>query len=287
MPSQPARPGQGPLPSLALPVPATALRHQFQLGLGARLLSGVGGWCTGRPIASRRGEAISARDRHVTVFATSAASGVRTLARPPGFRSASRNKDIGRHPGPAGCPNRTLFSPHFPGSAATRDGGDRNEKENRDCGLGAIAGFFAGDRTGTRRRCRARSAVGRRGAWTDRRRRRRGRGLHRRTIDFSFMARQTIKRGSPRTTARPASGSRIRRRQPACSEKPSPSANGSTSAGGISQNRVQRPAGSGARVKCATRNSRSIISPCPHKWRRRKNSEKSCSEMSGRFGTFF
>jgi hypothetical protein len=126
---QPARPGQGPLPSVALPVPATALRHQFQIGLGARLLSGVGGRYTGRPIASRHGEAIAACGRHVAVFTAPAASGVRTLARPPGFRSASRNKDIGRHPGSAGCPNRTLFSPHFPGIAVRRDGGDRMKKK--------------------------------------------------------------------------------------------------------------------------------------------------------------
>jgi hypothetical protein len=167
-----------------------------------------------------------------------------------------------RHPSPAGRPNRTLFSPHFPGSAVARDGGDRNEEKNRDCGLrdcglGAIAGVFAGDRTGTRRRCRARSAIGRRGAWTDRGRRRRGRRLHRRTIDFPFMARQTIKRGSPATKARPASGARPQRRQPA--RNPGRPADGSTNAGGSAQSRVERSAGSGPRVRRVARNSRSVV----------------------------
>ncbi len=146
---------------------------------------------------------------------------------------------------PTGCPNRTVFSPHFPDSAVRRDGGDRNEKESRDCGVGAIVDFFAGDRAGTRGRCRARRAVGRRGAWADRSRGRRGCGLHGRAIDFPFVG-TTIERPPPRASIRWAGGALICRRQSACVEKPGRSADGRTSAGGYFKSCFQCSAGSGS-----------------------------------------
>src|SRR4030081_4054708 len=59
MSSQRTRSCQGPLSSHALLVPARALREQFQLGLGARLLSGIRRQRATGAIAERRGKAVA------------------------------------------------------------------------------------------------------------------------------------------------------------------------------------------------------------------------------------
>src|SRR5882757_8113235 len=74
LPSQRARPRKRPLQPLALSVPATALREQFRLGLGAHLLSGVRRQCEGWTIARRR-KAVAFHDRHVGVSPASAHAG--------------------------------------------------------------------------------------------------------------------------------------------------------------------------------------------------------------------
>src|SRR5260370_3368480 len=81
MSSQRTRSCQGPLQSHALLVLTEALREQFELGLGAHLLSGVRRWCTARPIASRRGEAVASCDSHITVLDPSARLGAGALGR--------------------------------------------------------------------------------------------------------------------------------------------------------------------------------------------------------------
>ena len=72
MSSQRTRSRQGALQTDALPVPAKALRDQFEFGLGAHLLSGVRRYSTARPIASRRGEAVVSGDAHIAILDPSA-----------------------------------------------------------------------------------------------------------------------------------------------------------------------------------------------------------------------
>src|SRR5258708_3438329 len=70
---QRARPRQGPLPPPAVPVPATALRGQFQLGLGADFLSGIPRHAAAtRPSTNDRSETVI---RRITVVATAARAG--------------------------------------------------------------------------------------------------------------------------------------------------------------------------------------------------------------------
>jgi hypothetical protein len=66
--------------------------------------------------------------------------------------------------------------------------GNSHEKDERDCGVGAVADFFRSDggRAAWRRR-RARSALRCGGVWTRWRRGGRGRGVCRRTIDCAFL----------------------------------------------------------------------------------------------------
>src|SRR5437667_11647893 len=85
---------QGPLPAYALPLPATALCEQCQLGLGALLLSGVRRWCTAWPIASRRGEAFDCHS-HLTVLDPPARPGAGALALQLLFLRASES--MGNH----------------------------------------------------------------------------------------------------------------------------------------------------------------------------------------------
>src|ERR1700737_559123 len=94
MSSQRTRSCQGPLQSHALLVLTKALREQFELGLGAHLLSGVRRWCTARPIASRRGETVASCDSHITVLDPSARVG----AGPRGGPSLPSLLPIGRGP---------------------------------------------------------------------------------------------------------------------------------------------------------------------------------------------
>src|ERR1700730_610343 len=89
--SQRTRSCQGPLQSYALPVPATALREQFELGLGADLLSGVRRKCTARPVASRRGEAVASCDSHITLPDPSARRGAGAVEC---FRSADLSRNV-------------------------------------------------------------------------------------------------------------------------------------------------------------------------------------------------
>src|SRR5260370_2348831 len=81
MSSQRARSCQGPLLFYALLVPARALREQFQLGLGARLLSGNRRWRTARPIAGRRSEAAGSYSSLITVRQSPAWTGAGALDR--------------------------------------------------------------------------------------------------------------------------------------------------------------------------------------------------------------
>jgi hypothetical protein len=81
MPSQRTRSCQGPLQTYALPVPAKALRDQFEFGLGAHLLSGVRRYSTARPVASRRGEAVVSGDAHFAVLDPSARVGAGAVGR--------------------------------------------------------------------------------------------------------------------------------------------------------------------------------------------------------------
>jgi len=81
MPSQRTRSCQGPLQAYALFVPATALCEQFELGLGAHLLSGVRRWSAARPIGGRRGQAVAGCDHHVAVPNPSARAGAGALGR--------------------------------------------------------------------------------------------------------------------------------------------------------------------------------------------------------------
>jgi hypothetical protein len=81
MSSQRTRSCQGPLQTYAVLFPAKALRDQFELGLGADLLSGVRRQSTARPIASRRGEAAVRGDAHITVLDPSARVGAGTVGR--------------------------------------------------------------------------------------------------------------------------------------------------------------------------------------------------------------
>lgn len=86
LPSQPARPRQGPLQAHALSVPAKTLRQRFQFGLGARVLSGIRREREARPIA-RRGEAAGCHDRPVTVVLPSAGVGAGAVG-PRGYATA-------------------------------------------------------------------------------------------------------------------------------------------------------------------------------------------------------
>ena len=78
--SQRTRSCQGPLPPHAISVPATALRDQFELGLGAHLLSGVRRWYQARPIASRHGDLVASCRQHITVRDPSTRAGAGALA---------------------------------------------------------------------------------------------------------------------------------------------------------------------------------------------------------------
>ena len=86
LPSQSARPRQGPLQAHALSVPAKTLRQRFQFGLGARVLSGIRREREARPIA-RRGEAAGCHDRPVTVVLPSAGVGAGAVG-PRGYATA-------------------------------------------------------------------------------------------------------------------------------------------------------------------------------------------------------
>ena len=79
MSSQRARSGQGPLQPHAVPVPAGSLREQFELGLGAHLLSGVRRQCTARPVAGRRGEGLASCNQPIALVAAAARAGAGAL----------------------------------------------------------------------------------------------------------------------------------------------------------------------------------------------------------------
>src|SRR6266550_2218700 len=83
MSPQRARPCQGPLPPHALPVPATALFGQFELGLGADLLSGVRRQSPARTFANHHGKTVVPHIRHVTVLVATAHAGAGTLEHDP------------------------------------------------------------------------------------------------------------------------------------------------------------------------------------------------------------
>jgi hypothetical protein len=71
---------QGPLPSHALPVPAKALREQFERRLGAHFLFGVRRQSTTQPIAGWRGEFVVSCDWDTSVLDPSTYAGAATLA---------------------------------------------------------------------------------------------------------------------------------------------------------------------------------------------------------------
>jgi hypothetical protein len=79
MSSQPTWSCQGPLPSHALPVPARALREQFERRLGAHFLFGVRRQSTTQPIAGWRGEFVVSYDWDTSVLDPSTYAGAATL----------------------------------------------------------------------------------------------------------------------------------------------------------------------------------------------------------------
>ena len=141
---------------------------------------------------------------------------------------------------------------------AALDGANSNEKDNRDCGVGAVAASIGNDGAGTRRGRCARSIVWRRGTRAGRRARWCDRRLHGRTVDCALMGLQTIRHRPPGAEARSAGDAGVACRRSVGAAKSGQCANGGASATASENGFHHRAAGPGPGVRRSGR-SRSAV----------------------------